>query len=42
VCTSLDGYVTTPDGRPAQLADLAWSPEAFGFVELQASCDAVL
>jgi dihydrofolate reductase len=42
MCMSLDGYVTTPDGRPAQLADPAWDPEAFGFVELQASCDAVL
>ncbi|HEX6679828.1 MAG TPA: dihydrofolate reductase family protein [Gaiellaceae bacterium] len=42
MCMSLDGYVTTPDGRPAQLADPAWSPEAFGFVEFQASCEAVL
>jgi dihydrofolate reductase len=42
MCMSVDGYVTTPDGRPAQLADPAWSPEAFGFRELQASCDAVL
>jgi hypothetical protein len=29
-------------GRPAHLADPAWSPEAFGFVEFQASRDAVL
>jgi len=42
MCMSLDGYVTRPDGWPAQLADPAWSPEAFGFVEFQASCDAVL
>src|SRR5918911_3989679 len=42
MCMSADGYVTTPDGRPAQLADPAWDPKAFGFVELQASCDAVL
>src|ERR671936_1045917 len=42
MCMSADGYVTTPDGRPAQLADPAWSPERFGFTELQASCDAVL
>jgi dihydrofolate reductase len=42
VCMSLDGYVTTPDGRPAQLADPAWDPQAFGFGALQASCDAVL
>jgi dihydrofolate reductase len=42
MCTSADGYVTTPDGRPAQLADPGWDPEAFGFGELQASCDAVL
>jgi len=39
---SLDGYVTTPEGRPAQLADPAWDPATFGFGELQASCDAVL
>ncbi|NUR75109.1 MAG: riboflavin biosynthesis protein RibD [Thermoleophilia bacterium] len=42
ICVSLDGYVTTPDGLPAQLGDPAWSPEAFGFREFQASCDAVL
>jgi dihydrofolate reductase len=42
MCTSVDGYVTTPDGRPGQLADPAWSPAAYGFVEFQASCDAVL
>ena len=42
MCMSLDGYVTTPGGWPAQVADPAWSPEAFGFVEFQARCDAVL
>jgi dihydrofolate reductase len=39
---SLDGYVTTPDGWPAQLADPAWDPERYGFVEFQQRCDAVL
>jgi dihydrofolate reductase len=39
---SLDGYVTRPDGWPAQLADPDWDPELFGFREFQASCDAVL
>jgi dihydrofolate reductase len=42
MCMSLDGYVTTPDGLPAQLADPAWDPQVFGFGELQASCDTVL
>jgi dihydrofolate reductase len=42
MCMSADGYVTRPDGWPAQLADPAWDPEAYGFMELQASCDAVL
>jgi dihydrofolate reductase len=42
MCTSLDGYVTKPDGWPAQLADPAWDPEAFGFRDFQARCDAVL
>ena len=42
MCMSADGYVATPDGWPAQLADPNWDPETFGFVELQASCDAVL
>jgi dihydrofolate reductase len=42
MCTSVDGYVTTPEGLPAQLADPAWDPAAFGFAEFQASCDAVL
>ena len=42
MCMSADGYVTTADGWPAQLADPAWDPEAYGFVEFQAGCDAVL
>jgi dihydrofolate reductase len=42
LCVSVDGYVTTPEGLPAQLADPAWSPEAYGFREFQSSCDAVL
>jgi dihydrofolate reductase len=40
---SVDGYVTTPDGWPAQLADPAFSAgESYGFPEFQATCDAVL
>jgi dihydrofolate reductase len=42
MCTSLDGYVTRPDGWPAQLADPDWDPETFGFREFQSRCDAVL
>ena len=42
MCMSVDGYVATPDGRPAQLAYPGWDPEAFGFRDLQAACDAVL
>jgi dihydrofolate reductase len=42
MCTSADGYISTPDGWPAQLADPDWDPEAFGFVEFQAACEAVL
>jgi dihydrofolate reductase len=42
MCMSLDGYVSTPDGWPAQIADPDWDPETFGFYELQARCDAVL
>src|SRR5436305_12795209 len=26
MCMSVDGYVTTPDGRPAQLAYEGWDP----------------
>ncbi len=42
MCTSLDGYVTTPDGWPVQLAFHGWDAGALGFYELQARCDAVL
>jgi dihydrofolate reductase len=43
MCMSADGYVTTPDGRPTQLADPAFAPgESYGFPEFQQSCDAVL
>ncbi len=42
MCTSLDGYVTTPDGWPVQLAFDRWDAGALGFYELQARCDAVL
>lgn len=42
LCMSVDGYVTTPEGRPAQLADPAFSPESYGFVEFQQRIDAVL
>jgi len=42
MCMSADGYVATPDGWPAQIADPSWDPEAFGFGELQVRSDAVL
>ena len=42
MCTSLDGYISNEDGLPVQLSDPEWDPEAYGFVELQANCDAVL
>jgi dihydrofolate reductase len=43
MCMSADGYVTTPDGWPAQLADPAFVPgESYGFPEFQESCDAAL
>jgi dihydrofolate reductase len=42
MCMSLDGYVSTPDGWPAQLALPTWDPEAYGFVEFQEGSDAVL
>src|SRR5919201_1535137 len=39
----LDGCVTTPDGRPVQLADPTFVPgKSHGFPEFQASCEAVL
>jgi dihydrofolate reductase len=43
MCVSVDGYVTTPDGRPVQLADPAFVPgQSYGFPEFQATCDAAL
>ncbi len=42
MCTSLDGYISRADGMPVQLEDPDWDPEAYGFVELQAACDAVM
>jgi dihydrofolate reductase len=40
---SLDGYVTTPDGRPVQLADPTFVPgKSHGFPEFQQRCEAVL
>jgi dihydrofolate reductase len=42
MCMSVDGYVTTPEGWPAQLALPAWDPAAYGFVEFQRRCGAVL
>jgi dihydrofolate reductase len=42
MCTSLDGYISNEDGLPVQLSDPEWDPEAYGFVELQSNCDAVL
>jgi dihydrofolate reductase len=42
MCISLDGYVTTPEGWPVQLADPNFSPEAYGFVEFQKTLGAVL
>jgi dihydrofolate reductase len=43
MCMSADGYVTTPDGWPAQLADPAFAAgESYDFAEFQRSCEAVL
>jgi dihydrofolate reductase len=42
MCTSLDGYISNEDGLPVQLSDPEWDPKAYGFVELQSNCDAVL
>lgn len=42
MCTSLDGYISNADGLPVQLSDPEFDPEAYGFAELQAGCDAVL
>jgi dihydrofolate reductase len=42
-CISADGYVTTSDGWPVQLADPDFAPgESYGFPEFQKTCDAVL
>ncbi len=43
MCMSLDGYVTTSDGWPVQLADPTFDPgQSHGFPEFQESCEAVL
>jgi dihydrofolate reductase len=43
LCTSLDGYVATPDGLPVQLADPSFVPgESHGFPEFQKTLGAVL
>jgi dihydrofolate reductase len=42
MCMSVDGYVSTQDGWPAQLADPSWDPASYGFADFQANCDAVL
>jgi dihydrofolate reductase len=42
MCTSLDGYISNTDGLPVQLSDPEFDPEAYGLVELQDGCDAVL
>src|SRR5438105_1443678 len=43
MCISLDGFVTTPDGWPVQLADPTFVPgESHGFPEFQRSCEAVV
>jgi dihydrofolate reductase len=42
MCTSLDGFITTPEGMPVQLAFDRWDAGALGFYELQARCAAVL
>jgi propanediol dehydratase large subunit len=42
MCTSLDGFVTTPDDAPVQLAFDGWDAGALGFYELQERCAAVV
>jgi dihydrofolate reductase len=43
MCISTDGYVSTPDGLPVQLADPNFTPgESYGFPDFQKSCEAVL
>lgn len=42
-CISADGYVTTPDGWPAQLADPSFAPgESHGIKEFLETCEAAL
>jgi dihydrofolate reductase len=43
MCTSADGYVTRPDGWPAQLADPAFEPGvSHGIQEFLSTCEAAL
>jgi dihydrofolate reductase len=43
MCMGLDGYVTTPDGWPVQLADPNFGAgTSYGFPEFQTTCEAVL
>src|SRR5690349_12780799 len=42
MCASIDGFISNADGLPVQLSDSEFDPEAYGLVELQNSCDAVL
>jgi dihydrofolate reductase len=43
MCMSLDGYATTSDRLPVQLADPTFVPgQSHGFPEFQESCEAVL
>jgi dihydrofolate reductase len=43
MCMSADGYVSTTDGWPPQLADPNFVPgESYGFPEFQKTCDAAL
>jgi len=42
MCISLDGCISNAGGLPVQLSDPDFDPEAYGFVELQRTCDAVL
>jgi dihydrofolate reductase len=42
MCTSLDGCISNADGLPVQLSDPEFDPEAYGFVDLQGRCDAVV
>jgi dihydrofolate reductase len=43
LCTSADGYVTTPDGWPAQLADPAFEPgQSHGIPEFLQGKEAAL